>query len=58
MRTSQLTIGFEMPINPEEIATLLTKHYGPVDIGMGIVENGLPTNCIYFHNKKKHGKQK
>lgn len=57
MRTSQLVIGFEMPVTPQEIATLLEKHYGPIDIGLGIFENGLQTNCLYIHNgKKKHGK--
>ena len=57
MRTSQLVIGFEMPVTPEEIAALLEKHYGPIDVGLGIFENGLQTNYLYIHNgKKKHGK--
>ena len=58
MRTSQLVIGFEMPITVQELAKLLTEHYGPVDIGQGIMENGLNTNCLYVHNtkKKKHVK--
>jgi len=51
-------IGFEMPITVQELAKLLTEHYGPVDIGQGIMENGLNTNCLYVHNakKKKHVK--
>ena len=53
MRTSQLVIGFEMPVTPQEIATLLEKHYGPIDIGLGVHENGLQTNCLYVHNKRK-----
>jgi len=58
MRTSQLVIGFEMPVTPQEIANLLEKHYGPIDIGQGVHINGLQTNCLYVHNrKKKHGKQ-
>jgi hypothetical protein len=57
MRTSQLVIGFEMPVTPQEIANLLEKHYGPIDIGQGVHVNGLQTNCLYAHNrKKKHGK--
>jgi len=53
MRTSQLEIGFEMPVTPTEIAAILEKHYGPIDIGQGILENGLQTNCLYVHNKRK-----
>ena len=53
MRTSQLVIGFEMPVSPAEIAMILKKHYGPIDIGTGIMENGLATNCLYIHNGKK-----
>lgn len=53
MRTSQLVIGFEMPVTATEIATILEKHYGPIDIGRGVLENGLQTNCLYVHNKKK-----
>jgi hypothetical protein len=53
MRTSQLVIGFEMPVTPQEIAILLEKHYGLIDIGLGIHENGLQTNCLYVHNRKK-----
>ena len=58
MRTSQLVIGFEMPITVQELAKLLTEHYGSVDIGQGIMENGLNTNCLYVYNakKKKHVK--
>ena len=58
MRTSQLVIGFEMPITVQELAKLLTEHYGPVYIGQGIMENGLNTNCLYVYNakKKKHVK--
>jgi len=59
LRTSQLVIGFEMPIAPSEIAKLLSVYYGKVDIGLGIQENGLATNCLYVHNTKrrKHAKQ-
>jgi hypothetical protein len=46
-------IGFEMPVNIAEIAKILTEHYGPVDVGQGIMENGLNTNCLYVHNAKK-----
>ena len=53
MRTSQLVIGFEMPVTPREIAAILEKHYGPIDVGRGVLENGLQTNCLYVHNKKK-----
>jgi uncharacterized protein YejL (UPF0352 family) len=53
MRTSQLVIGFEMPVTATEIAKILEKHYGPIDIGLGIFENGLQTNCLYVHNKRK-----
>ena len=53
MRTSQLVIGFEMPVTATEVATILEKHYGPIDIGRGVLENGLQTNCLYVHNKKK-----
>jgi hypothetical protein len=53
MRTSQLVIGFEMPVTPREIAAILEKHYGPIDVGQGVLENGLQTNCLYVHNKKK-----
>jgi hypothetical protein len=53
MRTSQLVIGFEMPITATEIAAILEKHYGPIDVGQGVLENGLQTNCLYVHNKKK-----
>ena len=53
MRTSQLVIGFEMPVTASEIAVILEKHYGPIDIGRGVLENGLQTNCLYVHNKKK-----
>lgn len=57
MRTSQLVIGFEMPVTALEIATILEKHYGPIDVGQGVFENGLQTNCLYVHNKgKRHGK--
>lgn len=58
MRTGQIVIGFEMPITVQELAKLLIEHYGPVDIGQGIMENGLNTNCLYVHNakKKKHVK--
>lgn len=53
MQTSQLTIGFEMPVDVAEIAAILKKHYSSVDIGMGIRVNGLSTDCLYVHNKKK-----
>lgn len=53
MRTSQLVIGFEMPVTATEIAALLKQHYGPIDVGTGITENGLATNCLYVHNAKK-----
>ena len=53
MRTSQLVIGFEMPVTAAEIALILQKHYGPIDVGQGVLENGLQTNCLYVHNKKK-----
>jgi hypothetical protein len=53
MRTSQLVIGFEMPVTATEIAKILEKHYGPIDVGQGVLENGLQTNCLYVHNKKK-----
>lgn len=53
MRTSQLVIGFEMPVTAAEIAKILEKHYGPIDVGQGVLENGLQTNCLYVHNKKK-----
>jgi len=57
MRTSQLVIGFEMPVSPEEVAKILQKHYGPIDVGLGVFENGLQTNYLYAHNKgKKHVK--
>ena len=53
MRTSQLVIGFEMRVTATEIAAILEKHYGRIDIGRGVLENGLQTNCLYVHNKKK-----
>ena len=53
MRTSQLVIGFEMPVTATEIPAILEKHYGPIDVGQGVLENGLQTNCLYVHNKKK-----
>ena len=53
MRTSQLVIGFEMPVTATEIAKILEKHYGPIDVGQAVLENGLQTNCLYVHNKKK-----
>ena len=53
MRASQLVIGFEMPVTATEIAKILEKHYGPIDVGQGVLENGLQTNCLYVHNKKK-----
>jgi len=53
MRTSQLVIGFEMPVTATEIAAILEKHYGSIDVGQGVLENGLQTNCLYVHNKKK-----
>jgi len=53
LRTSQLVIGFEMPVSPNEIAKLLSEHYGEVDIGLGVHENGLATNCLYVHNSKR-----
>ena len=53
MRTSQLVSGFEMPVTATEIAAILEKHYGPIDVGQGVLENGLQTNCLYVHNKKK-----
>ena len=53
MRTSQLVIGFEMPVTATEIANILEKHYGPIDVGQGVLENGLQTNYLYVHNKKK-----
>jgi len=46
-------IGFEMPVSPNEIAKLLSEHYGEVDIGLGVHENGLATNCLYVHNSKR-----
>jgi uncharacterized protein YejL (UPF0352 family) len=42
-----------MPITATEIAAILEKHYGPIDVGQGVLENGLQTNCLYVHNKKK-----
>ena len=53
MRHQQLVIGFEMPVTATEIAKILGKHYGPIDVGRGVLENGLQTNCLYVHNKKK-----
>lgn len=53
MRTSQLMIGFEMPVTVAEIAAILTKHYGPIDIGTGVLGNGLKEDCLYVHNGKK-----
>ncbi len=53
MLTSQLTIGFDVPVNADEVAAILKKHYGSVDVGTGILKNGLSQNCLYVHNKRK-----
>lgn len=54
MRTGQIVIGFEMPVFPADLAAILEKYYGPVEIGKGLLENGLHTNCLYIRNQKKN----
>jgi hypothetical protein len=54
MRTGQIVIGFEMPVFPADLAAILEKYYGPVEVGKGLFENGLQTNCLYIRNQKKN----
>ena len=56
MKTRQITVGFDVEVNPQAIATLLASVYGDVVVGKGIQENGLPFGSIYVVNKKREKK--
>jgi hypothetical protein len=53
MRTGQIVIGFEMPVFPADLAAILEKYYGPVEVGKGLFENGLQTNCFVYPQSEK-----
>ena len=56
MKTRQITVGFDVEVNPQEIAIVLAQIYGNVVMGEGIPKNGLPFGSIYVANKKRKKK--
>ena len=53
MKTNQVTVGFDNAVNINEVAKILAAYYGHIDVGQGILENGLPFGCIHVANKKR-----
>ncbi len=49
-------MGFDVEVNPQEIALLLAQIYGNAVVGEGIQANGLPFGSIYVANKKRKKK--
>ncbi len=49
-------MGFDVEVNPQEIAIVLAQIYGNVVMGEGIPKNGLPFGSIYVANKKRKKK--
>ena len=57
MKTRQITVGFDVEVNPQEIAIVLAQIYGNAVVGEGIPKNGLPFGSIYVANKKRKRKK-
>jgi hypothetical protein len=53
MMTNQVTVGFDVKVNIQEIAKVLEAHFGNTDVGQGVLENGLPFGFIHVANKKR-----
>jgi hypothetical protein len=55
MKTRQVVIGFEKPINILILVKVLKEIYGEehVTIGAGQVTNGIPSNWIVVDNERR-----
>jgi len=52
MSFRQITIGFDKAVHVETIVKILKTYFNDVEVGQGIVVNGLPEHSIYVHNKE------
>lgn len=54
MISKQFTVAFNKAISVRELYEILAKHYGEVEVGQGILVNGLPNDWIVVSNERPH----
>ena len=52
MRAIQVTVAFHQPALVQELAEVLRRHYGDVEVGEGMLVNGLPVDWIVVSNDR------
>lgn len=54
MKTTQVVVGFQKPVDTKTLIKLLEELYGKntVTIGNGVANNGIPTGWIVVNNER------
>lgn len=55
MSSTQFTVAFHIPVDVAELYRILAQHYGEknIEIGAGILVNGLPQDWIVVSNERR-----
>lgn len=55
MISFQFTVAFHNPVSVQELERILKQVYGPenVEVGLGLLVNGIPNNCLVVSNEQR-----
>lgn len=55
MISFQFTVAFHNPVSIQELKQILEQTYGPgtIEVGQGMLVNGIPNNCLVVSNERQ-----